>query len=209
MNKPKLEAINATPKIGNEHLTFEEKSIGYSLLEFWQWSVSDILSNATRGRFAEFVVGTAIEMNPKKLRNEWDAFDIITDNGIKIEVKSASYIQSWNQKEFSKISFSIKKAKHWDSINGMTNKEAKRHADLYVFCLLKVKDQNIIDPLKLEQWDFFVLPTFKLDNYTRSETSITLNSLQKLTEAIDYSKLKIKIEECYQQQKEYNENSIK
>ena len=89
-NELNLSAIKATPKIGNEHLTFNEKSVGYSLLEFWQWSVSDILSNATRGRFAEFIVGTAVEMNPKKLRDEWDAFDVKTENGIKIEVKSAA-----------------------------------------------------------------------------------------------------------------------
>lgn len=99
--EPNLAAIKATPKIGNEHLTFNEKSVGYSLLEFWQWSVSDILSNATRGRFAEFIVGTAVKLNPKELRNEWNAFDIQTDNGIKIEIKSASYIQSWNQKNWS------------------------------------------------------------------------------------------------------------
>ena len=44
MNEIELKTIKATPKIGNEHLTFNEKSVGYSLLEFWQWSVSDILS---------------------------------------------------------------------------------------------------------------------------------------------------------------------
>ena len=201
-----LIAIDATPKTGNEHLTFNEESIGYSLLEFWQWSVSDILSNATRGRFAEFIVGTSVGLNPKNLRDEWDAFDIKTESGIKIEIKSAAYIQSWSQKEFSKISFSIKKTKHWDSNNGMSRGEPKRHADLYVFCLLKTKNQNIINPLKLEQWEFFVLPTYKLDNYPRSQTNITLGSLQKLTESVNYDMLKIEIENCYQQQVEYNKN---
>lgn len=202
-NRLNLTAIKATPKIGNEHLTFNKKSVGYSLLEFWQWSVSDILSNATRGRFAEFIVGTAVEMNPKRLRDEWDAFDIKTDNGIKIEIKSASYIQSWNQKNFSAISFSIRKARYWDPNAGMSEDEAKRHADLYVFCLLKIKDQKMIDPLKLEQWEFYVLPTYKLDNYTRSQTSITLNSLQRLTESVNYDKLKSIIEKCCAEQCEY------
>ncbi|WP_298651945.1 hypothetical protein [uncultured Proteiniphilum sp.] len=202
-NRLNLTAIKATPKIGNEHLTFNEKSVGYSLLEFWQWSVSDILSNATRGRFAEFIVGTAVEMNPKRLRDEWDAFDIKTDNGIKIEIKSASYIQSWNQKNFSAISFSIRKVRYWDPNAGMSGDEAKRHADLYVFCLLKIRDQKMIDPLKLEQWEFYVLPTYKLDNYTRSQTSITLNSLQKLTESVNYDELKSIIEKCYAEECEY------
>lgn len=202
-NELNLAAIKATPKIGNEYLTYNKKSVGYSLLEFWQWSVSDILNNTTRGKFAEFIVGTAMEMNPKKLRDGWDAFDITTDNGIKMEIKSAAYIQSWNQKKYSTISFSIRKTKYWDANSGIFRDEAKRHADLYVFCLLKTKNQEIIDPLRLEQWDFYVLPTYKLNHYTRSQTSITLHSLRKLTEAVNYSELKIQIENSYAEQTGY------
>lgn len=61
-----LEAIKSIPKSGNEYLTFNEKSVGYSLFDFWQWSVSDLLINTTRGRLAEFIVGTAFDINPKK-----------------------------------------------------------------------------------------------------------------------------------------------
>lgn len=201
-----LSAIKATPKTGNELLTFHAKHVGYSLLEFWQWSVSDILSNATRGRFAEFIVGTAVRIDPKELRDEWYAFDLKTPEGIKIEIKSAAYIQSWNQKKYSTISFSIKKAKYWDATTGMSKDEAKRHADLYVFCLLKTKDQQYIDPLKLEQWEFYVLPTYKLNTYTRSQFSITLNSLQKLTGSANYSELKYRIEASYLEQCKYQNN---
>lgn len=195
-----LKAINAIPKNGNEELFFNEKSVGFSVLDFWQWSVSDLLSNATRGRFAEFIVGTSVGLNSQNLRDEWDAYDITSDKGIKIEVKSASYIQSWSQKEFSKISFSIKPAKFWDADNGMSRGEAKRHADVYVFCLLKHQNQKTINPLKLEQWEFYVLPTYIIDNYQRSQFSITLNSLKKLTNAVDYIFLKEKIENCYKEQ---------
>ena len=193
-----LKAIKTIPKNGNEELSFNEINIRFSLLDFWKWSVSDLMSNATRGRLAEFIVGTSVGLNPENLRDEWDAYDITSDNGIKIEVKSASYIQSWSQREFSKISFSIKKAKFWDADNGMSRGEAKRHAEVYVFCLLKHKNQETIDPLKLEQWEFYVLPTYKLDNYERSQSSITINSLRKLTEPIEYVLLKNKIEKCYQ-----------
>ena len=195
-----LKAIKTIPKNGNEELSFNEINIRFSLLDFWKWSVSDLMSNATRGRLAEFIVGTSVGLNPENLRDEWDAYDITSDNGIKIEVKSASYIQSWSQREFSKISFSIKKAKFWDADNGMSRGEAKRHAEVYVFCLLKHKNQETIDPLKLEQWEFYVLPTYKLDNYERSQFSITINSLRKLTEPIEYVLLKDKIEKCYQEQ---------
>ena len=77
-------------KTGKESLTDNGKNTNYNLFDFWKWSVSDILSNATRGRFAEFVVGTAVGLNPKNLRDEWDAYDLTTDDGIKIEVKSIS-----------------------------------------------------------------------------------------------------------------------
>ena len=145
-----LKEIKASTKTGKESLTNNGENTNYDLFDFWRWSVSDILSNATRGRFAEFVVGTAVGLNPENLRDEWDAYDLTTDNGIKIEVKSSAYIQSWNQKRFSAISFSIKPARYWDAKTNITS-EPTRHADLYVFCHLKHKDQNTIEPLKMEQ----------------------------------------------------------
>jgi len=192
-----LSNIPAKPKSGQEYLTDNGKEIEYQLYDFWRWSVSDLLSNAIRGRFAEFIVGTAVGLNPNDLRDEWDAFDIKTDSGIKIEVKSAAYVQSWEQKQFSKITFSIKKARFWESEKDLQRGEPQRHADIYVFCHLKHKDQKTINPLMLEQWDFYVLPTITLDNYERSKHSITLNSLRKLTQYKEYSELKTAIEDAY------------
>ena len=102
-----LKEIKAIPKTGKESLIDIGLKTEYNLLDFWSWSMSDILSNATRGRFAEFIVGTVIGLNPENLREEWDAYDLKTNEGIKIEVKSAAYIQSWSQKNFSTISFSF------------------------------------------------------------------------------------------------------
>lgn len=189
-----------TPKTGQEPISDNGLNTKYTLSDFWRWSVSDIVSNTTRGRFAEFIVGTAVGLNPNNLRNEWDAYDIITEEGIKIEVKSASYIQSWSQDKFSNISFSIKPARHWEGETNRYRGEYRRHADLYVFSLLKHKDKSTIDPLKMEQWDFYVLPTYKLDNYERSQSSITLNSLSKLTNPNKYGKLKDEIYKAYKEQ---------
>jgi hypothetical protein len=197
-----LNVIKAKPKTGREQLSYNGTKTDYNLFDFWRWSVSDILSNATRGRFAEFIVGTAIKIDPLNLRDEWDAFDLTTDDGIKIEVKSAAYIQAWYQKNYSTISFSIKPSKYWDAENNMQAKEAKRHADLYVFCVLKHKDQNTINPLKMEQWEFYVVPTIDLDNYKRSQHSITLKSLNKVAKPISYPGLQDKINIEYQRQKE-------
>lgn len=205
-----LPPIEATLKSGEEKLTYNGNNIGYKLINFWQWSVSDILSNATRGRFAEFIVGTAIEFDNAAVRDEWGAYDLESKKGIKIEVKSASYIQSWSQKNYSAITFSIKTSKYWNTENGMSIGTAKRHADVYVFCLLKNKDQENIDPMKLEQWSFFVLPTYKIDGYTRSQSSITLNSLSKLVNEIQYSELREEINRAYLEQiKSLSKNTIK
>lgn len=196
-----LKRISASAKTGNEKLTYSGKELEFKLIDFWRWSVSDLLSNATRGRLAEFIVGTAMDINPDSTRDEWSPYDLLTEEGIRIEVKSSAYIQSWKQKKYSPITFSIKQSKYWDPETRMST-EAKRHADVYVFCLLKQKDQASIDPLHLDQWEFYVLPTYELDNYKRSQSSITLISLQKLTPSLLFPELKHSIIEAFNKQKD-------
>jgi len=181
--------ISINQKTGDERLTFNNLETGLKLIDFWQWSVSDIISNATRGRFAEFIVASALNIDLTIIRDEWGPYDLKSPEGIKIEVKSASYLQTWNQKDFSKISFSTKASIFWDS-ETFTQTEPIRHADIYVFCLLKHKDQMTLDPMKLDQWEFYVVSTLALNNYKRSESSITLKSLQNLTSSVTYDKLR-------------------
>ncbi len=203
-----LKQIKAIMKNGDEDFTYNRQKTEYKLLDFWRWSASDLLSNATRGRLAEFIVGTAVGLNPEHIRDEWDAYDLKTGDGIKIEVKSAAYIQCWNQKCFSSISFSIKRSVYRDPVTNIESVKPKRHADLYVFCVLKHKDQSTIDPLKMEQWDFYILPTYRLDNYERSQSSITLNSLQRLTDPVSYIDLNSRIQNAFLEQTNYNSHSV-
>ncbi|MEJ8803409.1 hypothetical protein [Pontibacter sp. H249] len=184
-----LESIRATIKTGQESLTLDHTTLDYKLSDFWRWSVSDILSNATRGRLAEFIVATATNIDVKQVRDEWGAYDLLTPDGIKIEVKSAAYLQSWEQSKLSKISFSTKLSKPWDWKLDKRSTVALRSADVYVFCLLHHLDKATVDPLNLNQWEFYVLATEELNNYTRSQHSITVNSLKKLTNAVSYDKI--------------------
>jgi len=64
---------------------------------------------------------------------EWDSFDLTTPAGLKIEVKSAAYIQSWPQKKLSMIIFQIRKTRSWDEQTNIQSMESKRQADVYVF----------------------------------------------------------------------------
>lgn len=184
-----LGEIKATVKSGDEPLSFHGQNLKFTLLDFWRWSTSDILSNATRGRLAEFIVASATNIDINIVRDEWSPYDLVTPEGIKLEIKSAAYLQSWYQRVLSIISFSTKLARHWDSQTNQSSDVPKRHADVYVFCLLKHLDKKTVDPLNLNHWDFYVLATSELNSYTRSQHSITLRSLQKLTAVIEYDEL--------------------
>jgi len=181
--------IKPTIKLEYEELTYNDSPIGYKMLDFWKWGMSNILSNTDRGALAEFIVATAVGFD-KPIRNDWSEYDLLANGAIKIEVKSAAYIQVWGQANLSTIRFSIKESSYWDSKTN-TYSDKKRHSDLYVFCLLKHKEQKTIDPLKLEQWEFYVVKTEVINIYKGK--SISLSSLRKLTEAILYSQLRDKI----------------
>ena len=191
--KANLGSLTTLPKMGNEKFHTNEKGLGYTLKDFWIWSVSDLMSNATRGRLAEFIVAKAIGA-AKGVRNEWAAYDLKTPNGKKVEVKSAAYLQSWLQDDYSTIQFSIRKTKELDLKKGGYREPAKRHADVYVFALLAHKDKPTVDPLNINQWDFYVVSKTRLGKYTRSESSITLKSLDALSGGkVDYFQLAKKI----------------
>lgn len=193
----KYELLEHTIKSGKESLEFNKTKLPFDLLDFWKWSVSDILSNATRGKFAEFIVATATNIDLNIPRNEWAAYDLITPDHIKIEVKSAAFIQSWHQEKLSKISFSIKPSHYWSNRTNKQSKNKSRYADIYVMCLLSTKNQKIINPLNLNQWKFYVLSVQEINNYKRSQLSITLKSLEKLAKPVLYNQLDQKIKEKY------------
>jgi hypothetical protein len=104
-------------------------------------------------------------------------------SGARVEVKSAAYLQSWYQKRFSWITFSMRKTLAWDPDTEKFAAVAQRHAQAYMFALLAHTDKPTVNPLDLDQWTFYVLPTAVLDARTRSQDSITLKTLQELTTA--------------------------
>ncbi len=57
---------------------------------------------------------------------------------------------------------------------------ARRHADVYVFCLLDHKDRATVDPLNVDQWRFFVLATRVLDAKVGTQRRIALKPLLAL-----------------------------
>lgn len=176
-----LGALTAPRRTGHEQFRDGAIDLGFEVADFWGWSVSDLVSNATRGRLAEYIIARALGISTAGVRNEWAAFDLITPSGIKLEVKSAAYLQAWFQRQLSPITFSTRRSRAWDPETGVMGAELTHQADLYVFALLAHQDKSSVDPLDVSQWAFFVVPTTTLQARTRSQHSITLKSLERLT----------------------------
>ncbi len=176
--------LKVTRKTGDEQFYQNGSILNLSLINFWQWSVSDLVSNATRGILAEYIVAYALGLTDG-VRAEWDAFDLLTIDGIKIEVKSAAYLQTWYHQKLSAIKFNIRPTR---LLAASTNKlaiEIKRQADIYVFCVLNHKEKNsLLDPLNLEQWEFYILRASVLNEKIMKQKTIGLASLQKLNPLI-------------------------
>jgi hypothetical protein len=181
--KADLTRITVSAKTGGECFHSGGEALGYTLLDFWRWSVSDLVTNATRGRLAEFIVAKALGIPTAKVREEWAAYDLISPEGVKVEVKSAAYIQSWTQRGYSAIHFTVAATRAWDPDAGRLVADASRQADVYVFALLSHLEKSSIDPLDLNQWSFYALPAASLDAGSRRSRSISLKVLERVAGA--------------------------
>ena len=163
---------------GTEKLIQNGNELSIPIMEFWAWNSSDLLNNTLRGAYAEYLVSKALELNLSESRIDWDAYDVKYGN-VRIEVKSSAYLQAWEQNKPTSIRFSIAPAQAWSSSTWYDGK-AIRHSDFYVFCLFACKERENANPLNLDQWDFYVLPTQVLDQKCGGQKSIAFSALLKL-----------------------------
>ncbi len=169
--------------------------LGVTVGDFWSWAYSDILNNANRAVFAEFVVGTALGVTSSP-KIQWDAVDLHYE-GKKIEVKSAAYIQGWKQEGgLSRISFDVaERVAAWDSTTDTYGSKFKRFADCYVFCVYAEKaDRRPMLLLDMERWEFYVVSTEKIDRQLGSQKTAALNTIQTLAESVGYEQIKSRID---------------
>lgn len=188
--KDKREAIIVNPVKryrGSEKLILDGKELPYSMLDFWSAKFSAILLNMNRGSFAEFLVLCAMaEKGDQALWAETvkagvepydiDGPDITTPHGTRksrIEVKCTASVQldTPDEKEPislapSRLTFSIRPAIDWNA----NSREARRNSDLYIFAHYKAarKSDNMLD---LSFWDFYVYPTYRIDENTDTDLS--------------------------------------
>ena len=162
---------------GDELFSHDGMQLDYYISDFWKWYASNTLHSALRGAMAEFIVAKALGLRCE-VRQSWDAYDLEYNN-TKIEVKSSAYLQDDNGDKLSRISFSIAKHSHWNEDDKWNNKV--RHSDVYVFCLFAETEREKANPMQIEQWQFYVLPTSVLDEQCGDRQTISLAALLSLS----------------------------
>ncbi len=170
---------------GDELFRNADMPLDFNLLDFWGWYASDLLNHSVRGAIAEFVVGKALGTgNPKA---GWSSCDI-KYRSKRIEVKSCASLGAKSGKPTSRIVFNVKKqlcCKPEDIEEGYCSeadlwKTSCRHSDIYIFCHFKEQDASIANPLQLEQWEFFILPTKVLDDSIGDKQTIRIPQILEL-----------------------------
>ena len=177
-------------KTGTESFRSGSQALQATVLDYWRWSASNLMSNRERGILGEFLVATALGLE-KEPRIEWNAYDLKTSKGLKIEIKTSSAKQSWPQSKLSSIRFDIAPTSYgWDAETDITDYGLKRRAHVHVFCELHGDD-----PLDTAGWRFSVLSTAVLNHRLPNQKSIGVKPLMNLHPTVStYADLKKSIE---------------
>lgn len=208
---------------GEEYLHVGDKKLPFYINEFWSITLSDILFNMNRGTFAEFIVRCSLVQNGfpafEQSNGSARSFDITgptipsCNRPSRIEVKSTASIQS-NTPDKSeplhlpdtKLCFNIRPSTDWDNPEA----GARRNNDLYVFCHYKAtsKDDDILD---LNFWDFYVYPTFKIEEspVLSKQKSVSIYRLKKLSVSpLPFEKVYNEILNCISEISEYEKAKV-
>jgi len=96
-----------------------------------------------------------------------------------IAVQSSAYLQLWDQRRLSRISFAGLRSHRLDPhAPGGVSPEVTYNADVYVFALQTAQSHDAYDPLDVTQWEFYVLSRSTIEGW--GAMSIGLRSLRSL-----------------------------
>ena len=180
----------------------------FSVLDFWQYAYSQLEGLADT--LAEFFVAKALGIEKAENVNYWTAYDMAYRNK-RIEVKATRYVHPWNT-HISKVrTFSIEptNSDYWGSSEiGINNgRKLSRQSEVYVFCLNNNMDIENSNPLKVDDWVFFVVPTFVINNYCQDnpgQKKISLNVVKRLSNGgVAFDALKSTVDAAIDKSDEY------
>lgn len=173
---------------GKEKFVSQNKELEFGMLEFWCSKFSNIYN--IQEYIAEFLVEQALGIEKSHNTEYWTLFDILYKD-YRIEIKETGYYHPWN--ENGKISemrrFGITKAnsKYEDK---ESNNIYERQNDIYVFCLNIGKTKETSNPLNIDNWEFYIVPTKTINEVCKNNKSIGLNKVQKIATKVNYFEIK-------------------
>lgn len=159
---------------------------------FARWALP-LRSNTTRGIVAEWLVARAVGADISQPRDEWADHDVVTPDGVTIEVKAAAYVQSWNNPRPSPITYNGLKAR-WLTADGQSyTGEPDYRSQVYVFAAHTATTPADYAVWNLDQWEFRVLPRAAL--VALGQSSIRLSRLRTLGyEPVPHARLAATVE---------------
>jgi hypothetical protein len=181
--------LDPTTRLRNGGRLLGEKA---HVLDFWSWAFSDLRQNNVRGHLAEYIVGLALGV-PLTVRSSWDDYDLLVPAGavaqgpVRLQVKSAAYLQAWGQRKLSAITFGGLRRRPfpWSAHQGFVLGETKcPKADVFVFAIQTARRHDDYDPLEINQWAFRVLPAHLI-----TQDTISLGTLSKLASEVTFEGL--------------------
>lgn len=178
---------------GNEPFSHNGHPIGYTMEDFWRFQFSNIWE--MQDQVAEFLIAKALGLELPYNKNGWTLWDM-NYQGKRIEIKTSAYYHSWRTdgKVSQQRTFSIAPAynKYKDRESG-----SQRQNDVYVFCLNLGDNQESSNPLHLENWRFWVIPTSTINQLGKEQKKISLGRIKKLSgkpDGIPYKEVKAAID---------------
>lgn len=208
--KEKLTAYHA---YAPEEMFFLKNEEQFSVLDFWRYAYSQL--EGLGDTIAEFLVAKALGIDKAENVNYWTAYDMAYRNK-RIEVKATRYVHPWNTRISKTRTFSIEPTSnsYWgtstDGVNG--GKALSRQSEVYVFCLNSNMDIQNNNPLKLDDWVFYVVPTFEINNYCNrcenpNQKKMALNVVKRLAKhGVPFDELKDAVDAAIEKSDEYYES---
>jgi hypothetical protein len=164
-----------TTKTGTEVFTSNGKPTGMDILDFWKWNKSNLLEKKTRNELARFIVARALD-NGSPVKEKFPSWELESSSGKRLSVRSDAFYENGKIKKNSQLKFSILGHMGDKNTPGFTGFQ-RRWSDVFIFSVLITKDPEMVDPLDLDQWNFYVVPTRVLDEKDRNSSHITLGAL--------------------------------
>lgn len=176
----------------NNKFIFNDENLSFGILELWKSKYSNIYN--MQEVIAEFLVEKALGIDKAQNTDYWTLYDILYRN-YRIEIKETSYYHPWNKNGIvSKYRrFEITKANSNYDIKDCENK-FERQNDIYIFCLNTGNTKEESNPMNLNNWEFYIIPTSVINEKCGNNKTITLGKVRKLTDKITYDKIKEKID---------------